>query len=71
MTALSLEVHASAFYRGSDKELHNLSAWIAIDPEGVTEEDVQRLHHEAMKHLSMTQEVFIEPILILVQGGKV
>jgi hypothetical protein len=70
LSPLSPEAKLSAFYKGADKALHRLDAYIAIDPEGVTEEDVQRLHHESYIHLSCEDMAFNEPVLVLIRGGK-
>lgn len=66
----SPEATLSAYYKGADKKLHMLRAVIATDPEGVTEEDVQRLSHETYIHLSCEDIGFVEPVLVLVKGGK-
>lgn len=67
----SPEATLSAYYKGADKKLHRLQAVIGIDPEGVTEEDVQRLSHETYIHLSCEDIEFVEPVLVIVKGGKV
>ena len=67
----SPEATLSAYYKGADKKLHRLQAVIATDPEGVTEEDVQLLSHETYLHLSAEDIKFVEPVMIVVQGGKV
>jgi hypothetical protein len=64
------EAKLSAFYKGADNALHRLDAWIGIDPEGVTEEDVQRLSHETYIHLSCEDIEFVEPVLVLIRGSK-
>ena len=66
----SPEATLSAYYKGADKKLHRLRAVIATDPEGVTEEDVQRLSHETYIHLSAEGIKFIELVLIVVKGWK-
>ena len=66
----SPEATLSAYYKAPDKRLHHLQAVIGIDPEGVTEEDVQRLQHQAYVHLSAEDVKFIEPVLVLIKGGK-
>ena len=75
----SPEATLSAYYKGADKKLHRLQSVIATDPEGVTEEDVERMRKEAYQHLrqqSMMSSVvaeqkdFVEPVLVVVQGGK-
>lgn len=53
----------SAFYRGADKQLHQLDAHVSHnDPEGVRQ--------AAIQHMQDTQEAFLEPVLVLVRGGK-
>ncbi len=64
------EAKLSAYYKDDSGKLCQLDAWIAIDAEGVTEEDVQRLSHESYIHLSCEEITFIEPVLVLVRGGK-
>ena len=66
----SPEATLSAYYKGADKKLHRLQAVIGIDPEGVTEEDVQLLPHGTYLHLSAEDIEFTEPVLVVVQGGK-
>lgn len=62
----------SAYYKDSDNTLHKISTVITTDPEGVTEEDVQRLTHEVYKHLNSAaiEDNFTEPVLVCVRGGK-
>jgi hypothetical protein len=70
MLPIHPEAKLSAFYKDPANVLHKLDAWLAIDPEGVTEEDVQRLSHESYIHLSCEDKPFIEPVLVLIRGGK-
>jgi hypothetical protein len=60
----------SAFYKDANNNLHKIDTVIATDPEGVTEEDAQRLQHQVYLHLSSEDKSFVEPVLVLVQGGK-
>lgn len=64
------EATLSAYYKGADKKLHKLQAVIGVDPEGVTEEDVQRVYHQAYLHLSAEDIPFVEPVLVSIRGGK-
>ena len=65
------EAKLSAYYKDQAGKLHQLATTIAIDPEGVTEEDVQRLHHQAYIHVGMEDLSFVEPVLVCIPGGKV
>lgn len=65
------EVILSAYYKDAKGKLRHLAATVAIDPEGVTEEDAQRLQHQAYIHLNSEQKDFVEPVLVLIKGGKV
>lgn len=65
------EVILSAYYKDARGKLRHLAATIAIDLEGVTEEDVVRLHHQAYIHLDSEDKSFVEPVLVLIKGGKV
>jgi hypothetical protein len=60
----------SALYKDANNSLHKIDTVIATDPEGVTEEDAQRLQHRVYLHLSSEDKSFVEPVLVLVQGGK-
>lgn len=66
----SPEALLSAYYKDGAGCLHHLEAWIAIDPEGVTEEDAQRLQHQVYIHLGSEQKSFVEPVLVLIGGDK-
>ena len=66
----SQEASLSAYYKDAGGKLHHLAATIAIDPEGITEEDVQRLHHQVYIHLDSEDKSFVEPVLVLIKGGK-
>lgn len=66
----SPEALLSAYYKDGSGCLRHLAAWIAIDPEGVTEEDAQRLSHQAYMHLDSEDVSFVEPVLVSIKGGK-
>lgn len=64
------EATLSAYYKDADNKLRHLATTIAIDPEGITEEDVQRLQHQVYIHLDIEDKSFVEPVLTLIRGGK-
>jgi hypothetical protein len=68
--ATTPEAKLSAYYKDGSGTLRQLDAYIAIDREGVTEEDVQRLHHSAYIHLDSEDKSFVEPVLVSSKGGK-
>ena len=65
------EAKLSAYYRDAGGAPHKIVTTIAIDPEGVTEEDVERLQHQIYIHLDMEDKSFTDPLLISIPGGKV
>ena len=60
----------TAYYKDTKNVLHNFTTIIATDPEGVTEEDVQRLQHEVVIVLADDKTIYKSPIMVLVKGGK-
>ena len=65
------QAQLTAYYKDTKNVLHNFTATIATDPEGVTEEDVQRLQQEVVIALASDNTIYKSPIMVLVKGGKV
>ena len=60
----------SAYFKDPENKLHKLSAKIATDPEGVTENDVSLVWREVINSLNIAKTPFKEPVLVVIQGGK-
>lgn len=60
----------SVYYNDADKSLRQIDSTIPIDPEGVTEEDVQRLLQAADEYFYKDSTYSIWPMFVLIRGGK-
>ena len=67
---MSRQANISVYYKDFTNFLHKLVAVTTIDPEGVTEEDVQRARTAAQEHVKEQKIDINGPILIAVKGGK-
>jgi hypothetical protein len=65
---MSHTAQLSAYYKDMDNKLHHITSTIGIEPEGVTEEDVNLFRNEVFGHLTAIK--IQKPMLITIKGGK-
>ena len=67
---MSRTANIAVYFKDDTKYLHKLVAVTAIDPEGVTEEDVSRAHTEVYKYIKDVNIPLSGPAFVVVKGGK-
>jgi hypothetical protein len=68
---MSQTARLSAHYKDMDNNMHTISGLVGIEPEGVTENDVELFRKETYHFLANSGKSLKEPLLVVIKGGKV